>query len=38
MEFTMLKFFSGCVGRKSLSKRLEPITNLCHLSSYFISI
>ena len=32
------KFFSGCVGRKLLSKRLEPITDLCHLSMYFVGI
>ena len=39
MEFMKVKEnFSGCVRRKKLSERLEPITDLCHLSSYFIGI
>ena len=39
MEFTTAKKkFSGCVGRKLLSERLEPITIYVNLSYYFVNI
>ena len=39
MEFTTVKKkFSGCVGRKLLSKRLGPIMIYVNLSYYFVNI